>query len=99
MGLASNGNTKRAGVTLGDKGTLGLQMFAWMTDGAGAAEGEMAGLLRQLCATCTPLQLPVYLHNTPTGCGMVRRALLLIHFMCVYVCGVCVYVYRMTQHL
>lgn len=30
---------KPTALTLGDKGTLGLQMFMQMTDGAGAAQG------------------------------------------------------------
>lgn len=36
----SNRNAKRLSVTVGDKGTLGLQMFGLMTDGCGTGTGS-----------------------------------------------------------
>ncbi|KAG7335065.1 hypothetical protein KOW79_001661 [Hemibagrus wyckioides] len=59
----SNRNAKRLTVTVGDKGTLGLQMFGLMTDGCGTGTGS--GGMASAPAWCHlhPSASP-HLHNT-----------------------------------
>ncbi|TSK87532.1 hypothetical protein Baya_4246 [Bagarius yarrelli] len=56
-------NAKRLTVTVGDKGTLGLQMFGLMTDGCGTGTGSSG--MASVPAWCHlhPSASP-YLHNT-----------------------------------